>query len=128
MFKYFLVLLVAGGVIYAAQHPDLLERLQLQDGPDLKVWVSQTHVSTDNGLFNVLNVQSRESQPIVIKSVLMNDDPKCVRMDQSLYRPGAPVKLGEVVRFFLGMANFNACEPVKVVITTDRGVATFNFE
>jgi hypothetical protein len=41
---------------------------------------------------------------------------------------GAPVKLGEVVRFFLGMANFNACEPVKVVITTDRGVATFNFE
>ena len=70
MFKYFLVLLVAGGVIYAAQHPDLLERLQLQDGPDLKVWVSQTHVSTDNGLFNVLNVQSRESQPIVIQERL----------------------------------------------------------
>jgi len=49
MFKYFLVLLVAGGVIYAAQHPDLLERLQLQDGPDLKVWVSQTHVSLTTG-------------------------------------------------------------------------------
>jgi hypothetical protein len=37
------------------------------------------------------------------------------------------VKLGEVYQFALGIYGFNACEPVKVVISTNRGEATYTF-
>jgi hypothetical protein len=34
---------------------------------------------------------------------------------------------GEIIRFGLGINGFNACEPVKPVIKTDRGEATYEF-
>jgi len=96
-------------------------------GPDLKVWVGQTPIPPNNDPYDVLYVPSREDEPIVLKRVLMNDDPKCVNMDLSTYKADTPVKLGEVYRFALGVHGFNACQPVKVVITTDRGEATYQF-
>ena len=37
-------------------------------------------------------------------------------------------KLGEVLHFPLGVANFNACESVRVVIKTDPGDAVYRFK
>jgi hypothetical protein len=37
------------------------------------------------------------------------------------------VKLGEVLRFALGIHGFNACDPVKVLISTDRGGSVYRF-
>jgi hypothetical protein len=52
-------------------------------GPDFKVWVKQTHIPPSYDPYDVLNVQSREEEPIVLKGVVMNDDPKCVNMELS---------------------------------------------
>jgi hypothetical protein len=38
------------------------------------------------------------------------------------------VKLGQVLRFPLGIVAFNACEAVRVLISTDRGDAVYNFD
>jgi len=38
------------------------------------------------------------------------------------------LKLGEIEKLSLGSPSFGGCSPVKVVITTDRGSSTFNFE
>jgi len=123
MFRY-LVVAVLGAVALGV----VLELWPLSDaGPDFKVWVNQTHIPPNNDPYDVLNVQSREEKPIVLKGVVMNDDPKCVNVDLSTYKPDTPVKLGEVYRFALGIHGFNACEPVKVVIRTDRGEATYHF-
>jgi hypothetical protein len=126
MFKYLLVLTIAALVIYAAQHPELMGLLD--QGPDFKVWVNQTHIPPNNDPYDILNVQSREEKPIVVKRILMNDDPKCVNMEASLtYKAETPVKLGEVHRFALGIHGFNACSPVRVLISTDRGESVYNF-
>jgi hypothetical protein len=125
MFKYLLVLTVAALVIYVAQHSELLGLLD--QGPDFKVWVNQTHIPPNNDPYDILNVQSREEKPIIVKRILMNDDPKCINMSLSSYTLGTPMKLGEVQRFPLGLANFGACAPVKVLISTDRGESVYNF-
>jgi hypothetical protein len=126
MFKYLLVLTIAALVIYAAQHPELLGLLD--QAPDFKVWVNQTHIPPNNELYDTLNVQSREEKPIIVKRILMNDDPNCVRMGASLtYHAETPVKLGEVHRFILGVRGINACTPVKVLISTDRGESVYHF-
>jgi len=118
---------VAGIVIYAAQHPELLGLLD--QGPDFKVWVNQTHIPPNNDPYDILNVQSREEKPIMVKRVLINDDPKCVNMAASVnYQADKPVKLGEVLRFALGIHGLNACAPVKVLVSTDRGESTYTFE
>lgn len=97
--------------------------------PKLKVWVDQTHISPNNDPFDMLNVQSREEKPIMVKRVLMNDDPKCVNMEASIaYHADKPVKLGKVLRFGLGIHGFNACAPVKVLVSTDRGDSVYTFE
>lgn len=98
-----------------------------RSGPDLKVWVKQTHIPPNNDPYDLLIVQSREEKPIVLKGIVMNDNPKCINMEVTTYKPGTSVKLGEVYQFALGIHGFNACEPVKVVITTDRGEATYRF-
>ena len=126
MFKYVLVLAVAALVIYGAKHPELLGLLD--QGPDFKVWVDQTRIPPNNDPYDILNVQSREERPIMVKRIVMNDDPKCVSMDASVdYHADKPVKLGEVVHFGMGIHGFNACDPVKVVITTDRGESVYTF-
>jgi hypothetical protein len=126
MFKYLLVLTVAALVIYAAQHPELLGLLD--QSPDFKVWVDQTHIPPKDAAFDILNVQSREEKPIIVKRILMNDDAKCVDMGASMtFKADTPVKLGEVHRFALGVHGFNACSPVKVLISTDRGESVYNF-
>jgi hypothetical protein len=38
------------------------------------------------------------------------------------------LKLGEIEKLSLGSPAFGGCTPVKVVITTDHGSSTFNFE
>ena len=92
-------------------------------GPAFKVWVKEMPPNA----YDVLVVQSREEEPVVLKSIVMNGDPKCVSMEMGDYKPGTPVKLGEVYRFGLGIHGFNACEPVRVVITTDRGTSAYTF-
>jgi hypothetical protein len=62
-------------------------------GPDLKVWVGQTQIAPNNDPYHVPYVQSREDKPMVLKRVVMNDDPKCVNMDLSTYKTDTPVKL-----------------------------------
>jgi hypothetical protein len=123
MFKYLVGAVIGAVALYA-----VLELRPLSEaGPDFKVWVKQTHIPPNDDPYDVLNVQSREEEPVVLKSIVMNDDPKCVNMDLGNYKPDKPVKLGEVFRFGLGIHGFNACEPVKVVIMTDRGEATYHF-
>jgi hypothetical protein len=123
MFRYLVGAVLGAVVLYA-----VLALWPVSDaGPDFKVWVKQTHIPPNNDPYDVLNVQSREEEPVVLKSIVMNDDPKCINMDLGNYKPDTPVKLGEVFRFGLGIHGFNACEPVKVVISTDRGEATYTF-
>jgi hypothetical protein len=125
MLRYLMLLTIAGGVIYASYHPELLGLLD--SSPTFKVWMTKTPVPPNNSQFSILNVQSREEKPITIRRVLMNDDPKCVRIEGAIdYRPDTPVKLGQVLHFGLGPAGF-ACEPVKVIISTDRGESTYLF-
>jgi hypothetical protein len=54
---------------------------------DLRVWVEQTHIPPNNDPYDVLYVHSREDKPIVLKRVVMNDDPKCVNMELGRYSP-----------------------------------------
>jgi hypothetical protein len=126
MFKYFSVLAIAAAVIYVSQHPEILGLSDLS-GPDFKVWIEKTRIPPNNDPYYILDVQSREEKPISVKRVLMNDDPKCVNTDRSLFHAGMDVKLGQVLRFPLGIAGFDACEPVKVLISTDRGESVYNF-
>lgn len=123
MFKFLVGLAVGAVGLYGAQQLWAASNA----GPDFKVWVGQTHIPPNNDPYDVLYVQSREDKPIVLKRVVMNDDPKCVNMDASTYKANTPVKLGEVYRFALGIHGLNACQPVKVVIATDRGEATYQF-
>jgi hypothetical protein len=60
-----------------------------------------------------------------VKRVSAND-PKCVNANQpqSFERP---MKLGQVLKFTLGVRGLGACEPVKVLISTDRGDAVYSF-
>jgi hypothetical protein len=126
MIKYLIVLTIAGGVIYVSQHPEMLGLLD--SSPSFKVWVNKTPIPPNNSPFSMLNVQSREDRPITVKRVLMNDDPKCIRPEGAIdYRPDTPVKLGQVLHFGLGPTGF-ACEPVKVIISTDRGETTYEFK
>jgi hypothetical protein len=117
MFKYLIGAAVGALGLYGVQQVWAVSSA----GPDLKVWVGQTHIPPNNDPYDVLYVQSREDEPIVLKRVIMNDDPKCVNMDASTYRADTPVRLGEVFRFALGIHGLNACQPVRVVIATDRG-------
>jgi hypothetical protein len=124
MFRY-----LVGAVLGAVGLYAVLALWPVSDaGPDFKVWVKQTRIPPNNDPYDVLNVQSHEEEPVVLKSIVMNDDPKCINMDLGNYKPGMPVKLGAVFRFGLGIHGSNACEPVKVVITTDRGEATYHFD
>jgi hypothetical protein len=123
MFKYLVGLAVGAAGLYGAQQLWAASNA----GPDLRVWVAQTHIPPNDDPYDVLYVQSREDKPIVLKRVLMNDDPKCVNMDASTYKADTSVKLGEVYRFALGIHGLNACQPVKVVVATDRGEATYQF-
>ena len=123
MFRYLVGAVLGAVALYA-----VLAIWPVSDtGPDFRVWVKQAHIPPNYDPYDVLNVQSREEEPIVLKSIVMNDDTKCINMDLGNYKPDEPVKLGEVFRFGLGIHGFNACEPVKVVITTNRGEATFHF-
>ena len=123
MVKYLVGAVLGAVALYA-----VLDLRPLADaGPDFKMWVKQTHIPPNYDPYDVLNVQSREEEPIVLKGVVMNDDPGCINMELSTYKPDTPVKLGEVYRFALGIHGFNACEPVKVVISTNRGEATYTF-
>jgi hypothetical protein len=122
MVKYLVGLVVGVVGLYAAQR---LWSAPIDDGPDFKVWVEQTHIPPNNDPYDVLYLQSREDRPITVKGVVMNDDPKCVNMDLSTHKTDVPMKLGEVSRFALGIHGFNACQPVRVVVTTDRGEAYF---
>jgi hypothetical protein len=123
MFKYLVGAVLGAVALYA-----VVEFWPFADaGPDFRVWVKQTHIPPNGDPFDVLNVQSREEEPIVLKGVVVNGDPKCISMEASTYTPETPVKLGEVYRFALGIHGFNACEPVRVVIVTDRGEATYHF-
>jgi hypothetical protein len=92
-----------------------------------KVWVSYRSIPPNNDRYDTLMIQSREEQPIGVKGVLLNDDPKCLNMDLSPYTPGMPIELGEIIRFGLGINGFSTCDPVKLVIKTDRGEATYEF-
>jgi hypothetical protein len=123
MFRYLVGAVLGAVALYAV----LALWRDSNAGPDFKVWVKQTRIPPNNDPYDILNVQSREEEPVVLKSIVMNDDPKCINMDLGNYKPDTPVKLGEVFRFGLGIHGFNACEPVKVVITTDRGEAIYHF-
>jgi hypothetical protein len=96
--------------------------------PQWKVWVKQMHIPPNDSPYDLLVIQSRQEAPVVVRDIVVNGDPKCVNMDMGTYRPGTPVKLGEVYQFALGIHGFNACEPVRVVITTDRGETAYHFE
>ena len=123
MFKY-----LAGAVIGAVVLYGGLQIWALSSaGPHFKVSVKRTHIPPNNDPYDILVVQSREEEPVVLKSIVMNDNPKCVSLDMGTYKAGTPVKLGEVYQFGLGIHGFNACEPVRVVITTDRGESTYTF-
>jgi hypothetical protein len=124
MFRYFLVLTIAGIVIYASQRPEILG-LGLSD-PSFKVWVDQPFSHGLDRNIVVLNVQSREDKPIIVRGVLANDDPKCVNTNQPQSFE-QPMKLGQVLRFTLGIRDLGACDPVKVVISTDRGDSVYRF-
>jgi hypothetical protein len=124
MVKYLLVLLVAAGVIYVSQHPEVLD---LMSGPSFKVWVDQPFTQGLDRNIVVLNVRSREDKPITVKRVFANEDPKCLNPNQPQSFE-QPMKLGQTLKFTLGIRGLGACEPVKVVISTDRGDAVYNFK
>jgi hypothetical protein len=123
MFRFLVGVAVGAVGLYAAEQI----KPGLNDGPAFKVWVEQTHIPPNNDPYDILNVQSREDKPITVKRVVMNDNPKCVNSDMAIQKPDVPMKLGEVSRFPLGIHGFNACQPVKVVVMTDRGEATYQF-
>lgn len=123
MFKFLVGLAVGAAGLYAAQ--ELWAGSNA--GPDFRVWVTHTPIPPNDDPYDMLNVQSREDEPIVLKRVVVNDDPKCVNMELGTYKADTPVKLGEVYRFALGIHGLNACEPVRVVIETDRGEASYQF-
>jgi hypothetical protein len=129
MFRYLTVFAMAGAIIYVSQHPEILGLTWsgLSARPDFKVWIEETHVRPNNDRYYILDVQSREDKPLIVKGVVMNDDPKCVNLDGSFLNKGAEVKLGQVLRFPLGIPGLGACEPVKVLISTDRGDSVYNF-
>ncbi|MCP1974269.1 hypothetical protein [Bradyrhizobium elkanii] len=96
--------------------------------PEFKVWTEQTHIPPNDDAYDLLYIQSREDEPVILKKVLMNDDPKCVNMSLSTYEKDKPLKLGEVIRFALGLHGSSACTPVRVLISTDRGDSTYQFK
>ena len=127
MLKYFSVLVLVAVVILGIQHPGWLG-LSRFSGPDFKVWIETAHIGPmQRTPYYILDVQSREEKPITVKSVVMNDDPKCVNRDGSLFRTGTDAKLGQVLQFPLG-EDWYACKPVKVLISTDRGDSVYDFD
>ncbi|MCS3687505.1 hypothetical protein ABIF07_005468 [Bradyrhizobium elkanii] len=121
MLRYFLILAAAAGVIYAAQHTNMA---MSSEEPSFKVWIDQpfsavTRPRRDPDI-NVLNVQSREEAPIRVARLLINGDPGCINRDQPQSFE-QPMKLGQTLKYTL------LCDPVKVVITTDRGEAVYQF-
>lgn len=124
MFKYLLAMAAGAVGLYAVQELSAVYGAE----PGLKVWVKQTHIPPNGDPYDLLVIQSRVEMPVAVKGILVNDDPKCLNMDVSTYKVGTPLKLGEVQQFGLGIHGFNACEPVKVVITTDRGESTYRFD
>ena len=120
-----------------------------------KVWTQEVYLDpTATASTLVLNIQSRIDAPVILTGVSVNDDPKCFpEYGQSGSEPIAnamngmmeivmkakginvlrdgysrELRLGQVEKLSLGSPSFGACSPVKVVITTDSGSSTFNFE
>jgi hypothetical protein len=110
--------------IYAVQELSAVYRAE----PELKVWVKQTHIPPNGDPYDLLVIQSRAEAPVAVKGILVNDDPRCLNVDAGTYKAGTPLKLGEVQQFGLGIHGFNACDPVKVVVTTDHGQSTYRFD
>jgi hypothetical protein len=124
-------------------------------GPNLKVWIQEVYLDpTATKPVLVLNIQSRMDTPVVLTSVSVNDNPKCFpeygggnseplsnfmngMMQIMLKSQGINIlrdgysrelKLGEIEKLSLGSPSFGGCTPVKVVVVTDHGSSTFNFE
>jgi hypothetical protein len=127
MLKYFSALVLVAVVIFGIRHPGWLG-LSRFSAPDFKVWIETAHIGPmQRTPYYILDVQSREEKPITVQSVVMNDDPKCVNRDGSLFHTGTDAKLGQVLQFPLG-EDWYACKPVKVLISTDRGDSIYTFD
>jgi len=77
MFKYLVGAVIGAAAVYGA-----LELWALSSaGPEFRVSVKQTRIPPNGDPYDLLVVQSREEQPVVLKGILVNGDPKCVSIE-----------------------------------------------
>ncbi|MCP3462133.1 hypothetical protein [Bradyrhizobium sp. CCGUVB23] len=97
--------------------------------PRFKVWVDQPFIESRGVLDRnvvALNLQSLEDQAISVTRVLVNDDPNCLNQTQPQSFE-QPMKIGQTLKYSLGLRGLGACDVVKVLISTDRGDAIYRF-
>jgi hypothetical protein len=56
-----------------------------------------------------------------VQRIVANDDPTCINVNQPQSFQQS-MRLGEVLKYVL------SCDPVKVVVSTDRGESIYTFE
>lgn len=94
-------------------------------GPDIEVLLQHGERGASEIVQDIphIIIRSRDEKPVTVKSILINDDEDC----QSFMGVPMPspfpitLKLGQMVSVI------SACEPVKIVVSTDQGEASFNF-
>jgi len=86
-------------------------------GPKLKVRIANDQITNIRNFY----IQSRDERPMVITDVVINGNPVCTDFAPSVptKRVAVTLRLGEETSVFL------SCKPVKVVISTSLGSATF---
>lgn len=94
-------------------------------GPDIEVIVQRGERGASELVQGIphVTIRSRDEKPVQVTSLLINDDEDC----QSLM--GLPMPSPFPVQLKLGqsVSVISACQPVKIVISTDRGAVKFNF-
>lgn len=95
------------------------------DGPNIEVFLKHGERGASEIVQDIphVTIKSRDEQPVLIKSILINNDQDCQSfMGMPMPSPfPATLKMGQMVSVI------SACEPVQIVVSTDRGDATFTF-
>lgn len=68
-------------------------------------------------------IRSRDEKPVTVKSILVNDDEDC----QSFMGMPMPSPFPVTLKLGQEVSVISACEPVKIVVSTDRGDSSFSF-
>ncbi|UEM16594.1 hypothetical protein J4G43_021700 [Bradyrhizobium barranii subsp. barranii] len=85
--------------------------------PNFRVRVRKSNMGGASFLVRILDVQSANDDPVLVKTVSINENKDCTE------NPNKTLALGETITL---LAEF--CDPIKVRIVTDRGEVTYHFD